>query len=76
MWAILLNIKWSRERSNTIKVSAPEEISFKIRGIYRTPEVYQSDSVVNDWHNNLIFIPLDIFCEYSMKALKNSKCGI
>lgn len=36
------------------KVSAPEEISFKIRGIYRTPEVYQSDSVVNDWHNNLI----------------------
>lgn len=57
------------------KVSAPEEISFKIRGIYRTPEVYQSDSVVNDWHNNLIFIPLDIFCEYSMKALKIQNVG-
>ena len=33
------------------------------------------DSVVNDWHNNLIFIPLDIFCEYSMKALKIQNVG-
>ena len=75
MWAILLNIKMEQGTIEYYKVSAPEEISFKIRGIYRTPEVYQSDSVVNDWHNNLIFIPLDIFCEYSMKALKSSNVG-
>ena len=56
------------------KVSAPEEISFKIRGIYRTPEVYQSDSVVNDWHNNLILFHW-IFLRVFYEALKIQNVG-